>query len=74
MELETIRKEIDEVDAEIVKLFVRRMKAADAVAAAKRGSGAPVLDPARERAILARVSKAVGPELENEAQIGRAHV
>ena len=69
MELEAIRKEIDEVDAEIVKLFVRRMKAADAVAAAKRGSGAPVLDPARERAILARVSKAVGPELENEAQL-----
>ena len=69
MKLEDIRKEIDSVDAEMVKLFVRRMKAADAVADAKRGSGRPVFDPARERDILARVSKAVGPTMEDEARL-----
>ena len=69
MELKDIRKEIDAVDEEMVKLFVRRMKAADAVADAKRGSGRPVFDPAREREILARVSKSVGPTMEDEARL-----
>ena len=69
MKLEDIRKEIDSADDAMVKLFVRRMKAADAVAEAKRGSGKPVFDPAREREILATVSKAVGPELEDEARL-----
>ena len=69
MELKDIRKEIDVVDEEMVKLFVRRMKAADAVADAKRGSGRPVFDPAREREILARVSKSVGPTMEDEARL-----
>lgn len=69
MELSDIRKEIDAVDDEMMKLFVRRMAAADAVAEAKRGSGKPVFDPAREREILATVSKAVGPRMEDEARL-----
>ena len=69
MELTEIRKEIDAIDEEMVRLFMRRMKAADGVAALKRGSGKAVLDPAREREILAKVAKAVGPELENEARL-----
>ena len=67
--LEGIREEIDAIDEEMVRLFVRRMRAADAVAASKRGSTKPVQDPAREREVLARVTKAVGPELENETQL-----
>lgn len=69
MDLKDIRREIDSVDEELVKLFVRRMKAADAVAAAKRGSGKPVSDPAREREILAKIAAEVGPELENESRL-----
>ena len=69
MELTEIRKEIDAIDDEMVKLFMRRMKAADEVAAQKRGSGKAVLDPAREREILAKVAKTVGPELENGARL-----
>ena len=69
MELSEIRREIDAVDGEMMKLFVRRMTAADAVADAKRGSGKPVFDPAREREILATVSKAVGPKMEDEARL-----
>ena len=68
-DLSEIRAEIDAVDEEMVKLFVRRMKAADAVADAKRGSGRPVFDPAREREILARVSQSVGPSMEDEARL-----
>ncbi len=67
--LDEIRGEINAIDDELVKLFVRRMQAAERVAEAKRGSARPVTDPARERAILARVAKAVGPDYENEARL-----
>ena len=67
--LEEIRREINTIDDELVKLFVRRMEASEKVAEVKRGSSAPVLDPARERAILAKVAKAVGPDFENEARL-----
>ena len=69
MNLEEIRGEINAIDDELVKLFVRRMEAAEKVAEAKRGSATPVQDPARERAILAKVAKAVGPDFENEARL-----
>ena len=69
MDLSGIRSEIDEIDGELVKLFVRRMEASEKVAAAKRNSAKPVCDPAREREILAKVAKAVGPDFENEARL-----
>jgi chorismate mutase/prephenate dehydratase len=69
MDLSGIRGEIDEIDGELVKLFVRRMEASEKVAAAKRNSAKPVCDPAREREILAKVAKAVGPDFENEARL-----
>ena len=69
MDLSEIRNEIDEIDGELVKLFVRRMEASEKVAAAKRSSAKPVCDPAREREILAKVAKAVGPDFENEARL-----
>ena len=68
MELSDIRKEIDAIDEEMAKLFVRRMKAVDAVAAAKRASGAPVLDAAREREVLERAAAHAGPGLTDEAR------
>ena len=69
MELSEIRKEIDAVDEEMTKLFVRRMACADQVAEAKRGTGKPVLDPGREREILAKVAERVGPGLESEGKL-----
>jgi len=69
MELTEIRKEIDGIDDELIRLLVRRLRAADGVADVKRVSGKPVLDPAREREILAKVSTVAGPELENEVRL-----
>ena len=69
MELSEIRKEIDAVDEEMTKLFVRRMACADQVAEAKRGTGKPVLDPGREREILAKVAERVGPALESAGKL-----
>ena len=68
MELSDIRTEIDAIDEEVAKLFVRRMACADQVAAAKRTSGKAVLDPGREREILAKVAERVGPGLETEGK------
>ena len=55
-ELEDLRKEIDSIDEELVKLFVRRMDASSEVAAVKRASGISVHDPKREREILVKVA------------------
>ena len=69
MELKDIRKEIDVLDEEMAKLFVRRMACADRVAEAKRGTGKAVTDPGREREILGKVAERVGPELESEGRL-----
>lgn len=68
MGLVDIRREIDGLDDELVKLLVRRLQAADAVADAKRDSGRAVRDPEREREIIAKVSTAAGPDFANDIQ------
>ena len=52
--LEDARKEIDEVDAEMLRLFERRMQTVAAVAAYKQEHGLPVLDSSREDAVVAK--------------------
>lgn len=66
-ELSEVRKEINAIDDELVKLFVRRLEVVKDVTEAKRASGTPVYDPAREREILSTVAQKVGPEYENGA-------
>ena len=56
MELEKIRKELDEVDRQIVELYEKRMALACEVAESKRTSGKNVFDKAREDAKLKSVS------------------
>ena len=51
--LEELRRELDEVDRELVRLFERRMAIAGQVAACKIAAGRPVLDRTREEAVLA---------------------
>lgn len=46
---EEYRKKMDEIDAEIVRLFAERMKTAADIAAFKKEHRLPVLDPIRER-------------------------
>ena len=47
MDLLELRKEIDEIDAQIVELFEKRMKIAEDVAAYKMESGKRVFDIVR---------------------------
>ena len=55
-ELQDCREEIDRVDDEITRLLERRLEVSARVAALKGRDGLPVTDPARERAILTRVT------------------
>ncbi len=64
-----LRAEIDKIDDGLIELFKRRLEVVEKVAAAKRESGTPIFDPARERAILTRVADAVGPDYENGARL-----
>lgn len=49
MDLSDYRKQIDEIDDQLVKLFSRRMETAARIAECKRGMGKAVMDAKRER-------------------------
>jgi len=64
MEIQELRQEIDRIDQEIVKLYVRRMETARAIGQYKRERQLPVLDSERERALLNKVAAQAGAEYE----------
>jgi chorismate mutase/prephenate dehydratase len=67
MSLESIRRQIDEVDSEILKLLKRRVELASAIGELKRKLSMPISDPAREANALARmVSEARAQGLDAE--------
>ena len=57
--LEEARGIINEVDEEMARLFVRRMRAVEMVAQYKKEHGLPVLDTVREEAVIRRGSARV---------------
>ncbi len=67
--IEELRTEIDSIDNELVPLFVKRMGVAADIAALKKESGKAVLDPQRERELLAKVSELAGEDMESQARI-----
>lgn len=67
-DINDIRKEIDEIDKELVDLYIRRMNCSARVAEYKREHGMPVLDASRERALLNKISELSGSELEGYAR------
>ncbi len=62
VDLQALRKEIDEIDREIVNLYLKRMKTADIIGAWKRENGVPVYDPERERLLLDKAAELAGAE------------
>jgi chorismate mutase len=54
--LHAVRTEIEQVDEAIMAAIARRMELARAVRAVKARAGQPVLDPAREAAVVTRAS------------------
>ena len=67
MDLKEIRKEIDTVDDELIKLFKKRMELSAQVAEYKIKNHLPVYVPSREQEILLDVANKVGPELSEYA-------
>ena len=60
--LDSTRKEIDRIDREMAELFVKRMKAAEEVAAYKKENGLPIEDKTRESAMISRNAEEVDHE------------
>ena len=62
MELSEIRREIDRVDADLMKAFLERMELSEQVAAYKLERGIPILNRERERAVLDKANAAAGEQ------------
>lgn len=60
MELSDIRRRIDQVDDEILSLFLQRMDLSEAVAAYKKEHQVPIWNKTREREILSRMAEKAG--------------
>ncbi len=69
MDLQDYRKQIDEIDDQLVSLFQQRMEVAKGIAQYKKDQGMAVLDVTREREKLAAVCAQVPPEMRNYTSV-----
>lgn len=69
MELNELRNEINQIDEELLKLFLRRMDVAGQVADYKKAHDLPIYQPQREREILKKVADSAGPEMSGYARV-----
>lgn len=60
MEIAEIRKKIDRTDAQILSLFLERMRLSEEIAACKKEQSLPIFNRTREREILARAEENAG--------------
>lgn len=63
-QLETLRQEIDSIDAQIFALFEQRLTVAKQIGAYKKERGLSVLDSSREDFKKGQVKISISPELE----------
>lgn len=69
MELTDIRKKIDQIDGQLVDLFVQRMQLSGQVAQYKTEHNLPIYVPSREREILQEVATKAGPGMDNYTRV-----
>lgn len=70
MDIEHWRKQIDEIDRELLRLLNMRARLAIQVGLLKKGANLPFCDPERERYVLGRLRELNDGPLDNEA-VGR---
>ena len=70
MKLEDWRKEIDAIDAEIVRLINRRAKAVREVGILKAKANLPIVDSEREREILRNICQMSAGDLSDDSLAG----
>ena len=63
MNLKNLREQIDQIDAELVRLFEQRMNVSTQIAACKQADGLPIYDRTREVAKMQEISGKVSAEL-----------
>ena len=63
MELKDLREEIDQIDAQLVQLFSKRMAISAQVAAYKKEHNMPIFVSSREQDILDSIDTKVAPEI-----------
>ena len=69
MDLRELRREIDGIDDEIVRLFAKRMDIAAEIAEYKKEHSLPILVPAREKEKLADVAEKAGKDMETYTKV-----
>lgn len=69
MDLTKLRNEINQIDRELVDLFVKRMNISAQVAEYKKANNQPIYVPAREREILQAVAEQAGPDMGNYTRV-----
>lgn len=74
LDLDEIRKKIDETDRELISIFCKRMDLVKQVAAYKIENDMPVLRPDREEAVLDRVQALAGAKYGDYARDLYCHV
>jgi chorismate mutase len=67
MDIEHWRKEIDDIDAELLQLLNMRARLALKVGALKQGQDLPICDPDRERDVLQRLEEINNGPLDQRA-------
>ncbi len=69
MELQDYRKQIDEIDNDLVRLFLKRLDISSKIASYKNEHQLPVFDAERERQLLNRVSDMAGENNETYVRL-----
>ena len=64
MDINELRKQIDDIDRQLVDLYCRRMETAREIGRYKRENGLAVTDSERERNLLNKVAEQAGEENE----------
>lgn len=65
-DLEPLRRQIDDVDRQLLELLRERVRLVLEVGELKQQHGSPVYDPERERQVLDRLAQSAEPPLDAE--------
>ena len=67
--LEEYRKQINELDSQLLELFTKRMEVCYRIAEYKQANGLQVFHPDREQRVIDRARGMVGDEMKNSAEV-----
>ena len=69
MDMKTAREKIDQIDRQLLPLFIERMKTAGEIGKYKSENSLPVYDPERERSLLWKIAEEAGETFEESSLI-----